>query len=178
MTVRSISIAEVVDRQVLAGRAQGLRDFPRIEAAVGDATEHDDRVVLSFIGMEVITSSYFQAAVWPLWSRQPEVFPTLADLSRATLDDIELVLRAHSAAIWVKQDREPTLHGVLDPQLMATLEGVLRIPSASASDLLEVDRSIGATAWSNRLAALHQLRLVRRRKNGRRLVYAAPWKEF
>ena len=36
MTVRSISIAEVVDPQVLAGRAQGLRDFPRIEAAVGD----------------------------------------------------------------------------------------------------------------------------------------------
>ena len=46
----------------------------------------------------------------------------------------------------------------------------------TAADLGALDRTIGATAWSNRLASLHNDRLLRRWKDGRKQVYALPWK--
>ncbi|MEO5927659.1 MAG: hypothetical protein ABIO72_03070 [Patescibacteria group bacterium] len=57
------------------------------------------------------------------------------------------------------------------------LERVVELGTATAADLSSNAQQIGLTAWSNRLAALFDLRLVRKRKDGRRLHYAPAWKE-
>jgi hypothetical protein len=123
-----------------------------------------------------LSSSYFDAAIWPLWT-SGELFPVLARVPRAAVDDIEILLKANGGAVWSLGKGTPSCLGVLDPSLATTLGRVIEKGELAAGDLLDVDPSIGATAWSNRLAALHQLRLVRRRKDGRRLIYVAAWKE-
>ncbi len=173
-------IAEVVGRTVLAGRVPGQTDYPQIEQAARAAASQDGRVLLDLSGIGVLSSSYFDAALWPLWSLTPELYPGLAKVPLAAVDDIELVLRANQAAVWsfkTEGDRSPRLLGAIDPALKLTLDRVAERGELTAGDLVEAKGSIGATAWSNRLASLHQLRLVRRRKDGRRLIYVLAWKE-
>ena len=176
----SVPIAEVVGRKVLAGRVPGQTDYPKIEQAARVAASQDGRVLLDLSGIGVLSSSYFDAALWPLWSLTPELYPGLAKVPQAAVDDIELVLRANQAAVWSfkgEGDRSPRLLGAIDPTLKGTLDRVAEHGELTAGDLVEAKGSIGATAWSNRLASLHQLRLVRRRKDGRRLIYLLAWKE-
>jgi hypothetical protein len=173
-----IEVAKVVNRGVLAGRASGQADQPKL-AAAATAAAIDGRVRLDFTGVEVLSSSYFDAAIWPLWTATAELYPALAKVPPSAIDDIEIVLKANGAALWWFADdsRPPAPLGPLDAQLRTTLDHVMAKGEATAGDLLEVDRSIGATAWSNRLAALHQIRLLKRRKDGRRLLYSPAWKE-
>ncbi|MBA2540165.1 MAG: helix-turn-helix transcriptional regulator [Deltaproteobacteria bacterium] len=152
----------------------GINDRPKIEKAAR-AVAVDGGVVVDCSGVEVMSSSYFDAAVWPLWSAS-ELFPILSKVPPAALDDIELVLKANSGAVWHLAKGEPRLLGQLDPSLVKTLDEVAKRGEVSAGDLAEVDRAIGPTAWSNRLAALYQLRLVRRKKDGRRLNYIVSWR--
>jgi hypothetical protein len=176
----SVLITEVVGRQVLAGRVAGQTDYPQLEQAARAAASPDGRVLLDLAGIEVLSSSYFDAALWPLWSLTPELYPGLVRVPQAAVDDMELVLRANQAAVWsfkTEADRRPRLLGVIDPALRLTLDRVAEHGELTAGDLVEAKGSIGATAWSNRLASLHQLRLVRRRKDGRRLIYLLAWKE-
>jgi hypothetical protein len=176
----SVQITEVVGRQVLAGRMPGQTDYPKVEQAAKAASSQDGRVLLDLGGIEVLSSSYFDAALWPLWSLTPELYPGLVRVPQAAVDDIELILRANQAALWsfkTEGDRSPRLFGAIDPALKLTLDRVAERGELTAGDLVEAKGSIGATAWSNRLASLHQLRLVRRRKDGRRLIYMLAWKE-
>jgi hypothetical protein len=177
---RRVAVAQVVGRDVLAGRAAGQADYPKVERAVRDVASEEGLVLLDLTGIGVLSSSYFDAALWPLWSVVPEVYPTLANIPQLARDDIEIILRANNAAVWCLKkdgDRSPSLLGAVDPALKTTLGRVLERGELTAGDLADVDRTIGMTAWSNRLAALHQLRLVRRRKDGRRLIYVPAWKE-
>jgi len=180
MTLRPISIAKVARRQTLAGRMPGKTDYPRIEQAARAAASGHGQVLLDLAEIEVLSSSYFDAGLWPLWRELPELYPSLVRVPRAALDDIEMVLHPSGAAIWLfknEADQSPGLLGAIDPALKVTLDRVTKLGELTAADLVDVDRKIGLTAWSNRLAALHQLRLVRRRKDGRRLVYMPAWKE-
>jgi hypothetical protein len=176
----TVTVAQVLRREVLAGRAAGQADYPKIERTVRAAATADGRVMLDFTGVGVLSSSYFDAGLWPLWSVLPELYPTLSKVPQTAVDDIEIVLRANNAAAWCFRkdaDRSPQLLGTIDSALKTTLGRVVEVGELTAGDLIDVDRSIGMTAWSNRLAALHELRLVRRRKDGRRLIYLASWKE-
>ncbi len=180
MTQWKVTVAQVVRRGILAGRAAGQADYPKIEKAAKAAAEDDGRIMLDLTGVEVLSSSYFDAAIWPLWSLVPELYPALVKVPQTAIDDIEIILRANSAAVWSFKkdgDRSPHLLGAMDSTLKTTLGRVIDVGELTAGDLVDVDRSIGMTAWSNRLAALHQLRLVRRRKDGRRLIYVPAWKE-
>ncbi len=179
MTIGRVLVTQVVRRDVLAGRLAGQADHPKVQRAVATGATEDGRVTLDFTGVGVLSSSYFDAAFWPLWSALPEVYPTLARVPQAALDDIEIVLRANSSGVWCfkKNADRPDLLGAVDPALKGTLGRVVELGELTAADLIDTDRSIGVTAWSNRLAALHQMRLVRRRKDGRRVVYMPAWKE-
>jgi hypothetical protein len=180
VTIKTILIAKVAGRQTLAGRMPGKTDYPKIEQAARAAASEHGRVLLDLSGVEVLSSSYFDAALWPLWAVIPELYPSLVKVPQAAVDDIEIVLRPSGAAVWLfksEGDRTPGLLGAIDLALKVTLDRVTKLGELTAADLVDVDRKIGLTAWSNRLAALHQLRLVRRRKDGRRLIYLPAWKE-
>lgn len=180
-----VSIAELVRRKVLAGRLSGEADRASLEAAARRAPA-GSLLVLDLIGVEVISSSYFAVALWPLWSIQDlEASPILANIPEDGVDDILLVLKDQNAAVWRSSTEPhgelvaevPELFGALDAPLQTTLRLVVAKGEVTAADLMEADRTIGMTAWSNRLAALSQLRLLSKRKDGRRLIYAATWKE-
>jgi hypothetical protein len=182
--VPHLSVVQVVDRPVLAGRLAGEGDRPLLVAAARQVPG-GSLLVLDLAGVEVISASYFSAALWPLWSlNEPEVYPLLANVPANGVDDILLVLKDQNAAVWRASSSSasprgpaPELLGMLEPPLQTTLRFVLEKGEATAADLLESDRTIGVTAWSNRLAALYQIRILRRRKDGRRLIYAPSWKE-
>lgn len=174
LTIAAINLAETVKRTVLAGRIPGTADKSKIErAAIAAAV--DGRVAIDCSRIEVMSSSYFDAAVWPLWSIA-DFFPVLTKVPANVLDDIEIVLKANGGAVWSLSKGEPRVVGALDPILERTMQEIVKREEVSAGELAELDRAIGATAWSNRLAALYNLRLVRRSKDGRRLNYVASWK--
>src|ERR1700733_183361 len=173
-TTATFNLAETVKRSVLAGRATGAADKLKIEKAARSAM-NDGRVLVDCSGIEVMSSSYFDAAVWPLWTI-PEMFPVLTKVPPTVVDDIEIVLKANGGAVWSFTKGEPRIIGPLDQFLTRTVNEIVRRGEVSASDLIDVDRAIGATAWSNRLATLYHLRLVRRKKDGRRLNYVPAWK--
>ncbi|MCC7536890.1 MAG: helix-turn-helix transcriptional regulator [Deltaproteobacteria bacterium] len=170
-----ILVTRLLGRTVLAGRAAGQADKHKLETAALAAVI-DGRVAFDLGGVEALSSSYFDAAIWPLW-KSHEVFPSLSNVPPVAVDDIKIVLAASGGAVWCTGPGKPQLLGELDPSLATTLDRIVRVGELSASDLLELDRRIGATAWSNRLASLYELRLVRRRKDGRRLLYRPAWKE-
>ena len=170
----SFNLADTVKRTLLAGRMQGNADKGKIEKAAR-ASAVDGRVAIDCSGIEVMTSSYFDAAVWPLWSIA-DFFPMLVKVPTAVIDDIEIVLKANSGAAWCVTKGDARIIGALDPTLDRTVQEVVKRGEVAAGDLLDLDRAIGPTAWSNRLALLYSLRLVRRKKDGRRLNYIAAWK--
>jgi len=174
MTIAGFNLAETVKRTVLAGRIAGAGDKSKIEKAARAAAS-EGRVAIDCSGIEVMSSSYFDAAVWPLWSLA-DFFPIMTKVSAHVIDDIEIVLKANGGAAWCLTKGEPRIVGALDSTLERTVQEVVRRGEVSAGDLADLDRAIGATAWSNRLAALYNLRLVRRSKDGRRLNYVATWR--
>jgi hypothetical protein len=179
--ITTLPLAQLLRRgEVLAGRGQAYADYPKIEKAIRSSVREDGRILVDLSGIQIVSSSYFDAALWPLWSATPELYPALTKVAAVAMDDIELVLRAHAAAVWSfssERDRHPKMLGTLDPVLKVTLGRVVEAGEVSAADLVSADASIGATGWSNRLAALHDLRLVRRRKAGRSLIYMPAWKD-
>lgn len=177
-TICHVDVADVTGRQILAGRTNGEVDRLRLEG-VTRRSRSGDVVVLDLGNVEAMTSSYFSAALWPIWHRDPEVFPILANISLDCADDIELVLRDRDSAAWhAHWDsglQASKIIGALDTSLHATVNHLIQKGEATAGDLLGLENGIGVTAWSNRLAVLYQQRLLRRRKDGRRLIYAPSW---
>jgi len=178
-----IAVSETVGRTVLSGRQHGIADQPKLMAAANRSAV-DGLVLVDLAGAEFLSSSYFDAALWPLWANgNEELYPILANVSGAAADDIELVLKPRDAAIWRVAAKKKI--GFDAAQMLGTLESGLQQIIAvakskgaiTAADLVSErpTESIGATAWSNRLALLHKFRLLRRRRDGRRLVYCLPW---
>lgn len=175
-----IPLRDLLGPSPLAGRIHGERDLSKIEDAL--RAGESDVVILDFDKVELITSSYFLAAFWPLWGDRggQEWFPILANVGEQVLEDIVLPVRQGRGAIWTAtwsagSLREPRVEGDLETELRLTLRLALEQGEVTASSLHEQDASVGKTAWNNRLADLHRLRLLRRRKEGRQLIYVVPW---
>jgi hypothetical protein len=54
-------------------------------------------VVLDFAGIQVLTSSYFFATLWPFWTREdadgPSTFPLIANASPDVAEELEFVMK-------------------------------------------------------------------------------------
>jgi DNA-binding transcriptional ArsR family regulator len=172
-----VIVSEVVGRSALAGRQRGEQDAPVLRQAAREVAV-DQRVVLDLQGVDFLSASYFDAALWPLWSKQLELFPILRHVPADMVDEVYFVLKEHSAGVWIDAGKnEPSVIGPLDDTLKKTLMVVTSRSGTTAGELADLDSSASATGMSNRLAALYDMRLVRRRKEGRQLVYVAAWKE-
>lgn len=191
-----INLVEVLGADLLAGRALGSRhlavlmdrisrSFDECQASGADDVEKA-LFVLDFARIRVATSSYLAAAILPLWNWEAALrsnaYPVLANLGHGVQDEIEFVLKARCAAAWVGyyvagQLQDVSLMGTLDESLSGTLKRFSPLVELSATDLASPGEQIGATAWNNRLTALHELRLLHRRRLGRRQVYSLPWSE-
>jgi len=178
-------IKEVLPRPVLAGKLAGDADALKLQAAVARASANASPVVLDLAGIQALSSSYFASAFLPLWAgpRAPGALPPLlANVSEHVIDDVRLAVEANSATVWIVRwaqgaVNEPEVLGKLDEFDRQALEVAIAEGQTDASDLFGRNRTIGLTAWSTRLGALHQKGLLQRRKDGRRMTYAPPWKD-
>ncbi len=182
-----IKIREVTGQDILAGKSDGLRDYPKIMSAVEETTS-GDTVVLDWSGVEIATASYFGATFVPLlrmaMAGQLDRYFIVTGLNRTCLDELKLVLELQGLVALTGEWKENGIRnaevlGRLDPAYADTLNAVQRAQAASATELFKkhTRTPIGKTGWINRLSNLHRLRLVRKERVGREYVFQALAKE-
>lgn len=145
-------------------------------------------VILDFAGVKSATGSYLKSLLLPLVREQPEetrtleitdVYVLFAGLSEEVREELRLVLKAENTATLEALEWTPTdlakaqVLGDLDPTLAETLAALVSMGVGTATSLAvtKPNVKITVTAWNNRLAELHRLRLVHRIKQGRELHY-------
>lgn len=179
MAVHEVAVFERTGRNaVLAGALKGEAHHGQL-AGVVEGVRSSDVVVFDASGVEVMTASYFNKCLMPFWEpgRNAGWFPVLRGLGPNVKADVELVLNAHSRPAWLI-DGDFVGARVLGPtdDVQDMIIELVGSAGVTAADLYERDRSVRSTAWSNRLALLHEHSLLARRKDGRQLRYFLPWR--
>ncbi len=165
----------------LSGRVLGRRHF----AKVCDRLAHvplGSVVCLDFSDVELVTGSWLNAMVVPLWRSVAEdntnLFPTLRSAKTSWLDELRLVADWNHQCYLVGSGRRTPpqralLVGTLDPAQRICLDAVTRAEEVTGAGLERErpEEGIGATAWNNRLKDLFEKRLLQREKRGREQVY-------
>lgn len=177
-----LDLAAVTKRTSLAGRRLGEADRKRILRELRAAPE-GAAVLLNLKNVEVLSSSYFLACLWPLWrpsqGAASDFYPILANANDMIKDELSFVLEHCAGIVWHWEDVDsassPSLLGSPDSYDTALFKLLLKRGSVTARELHEQDPSIGITAWSTRLGQHHQNRLVQRRKDGKQMLYSLPW---
>lgn len=189
--MRTIDVGKLSNSEMLIGRGQGQRDLPRfIEAAF--AVAGAETILWDWSGIQIATASYFAAAFVPvmkmLISGDMEKYFVLAGLNENCRDELQFVLETEGLAIFLTEElksghiRSARPIGKLESPYAETLDRVIHHPGVSAKALLTASArarkgSIGQTAWINRLTALHNLRLITRKKVGKEYTYTVPYLE-
>jgi hypothetical protein len=179
-----IAVREVTGREILAGKSDGLRDFPKFLDAV-EQTPPGDTVVLDWDGVEIATASYFGATVVALlriaMTTELDRYFIVANLNKTCLEELKLVLDFQGLVILAGEWKGGHLKklqilGTLEAPYVTTLEAIGKLESASATELhttQHVGAAIGKTGWINRLSHLHKLRLIRKERVGREYKFHA-----
>jgi len=179
-----IAVREVTGREILAGKSDGLRDFPKLLDAV-EQTPPGDTVVLDWGGIEIATASYFGTTLVALirmaMALELDRYFIVANLNKTCLDELKLVLEFQGLVVlageWDRgQVRKVQVLGLLEAPYASTLEAVQKLVSTSATELYSAQRgksAIGKTGWINRLSNLHRLRLIRKERVGREYKFQA-----
>ena len=172
----------------LLGRLQGKRDYAKVCEELA-ATPTGETVLLDFGGVTLLSGSWANAMLVPLYRRATEdrvdLFPVLTNIAPACLDDLLLVAEwNHQCYLHAETiNGEPlkaVLLGALDPGQESTLKAVLEHGEVTGAELERLcpPGSPKATAWNNRLKDLYLKRLLRRRKQGREMFYSPIVKEI
>lgn len=181
--IKVMDVAAVTGRKLLAGTAAGQGARPLLEELAA-RTPAETLLVLDFAQVDLATSSYFLAAFGWIWTsaatKDRDLFPVLANANQETKDEIDVALqrkgfRALFASYTAGQLAEVQPFN-LDRADEETYRLIDSLGEVTASDLFRADPRIQPTGWSNRLALLYGYRLVRRRKQGRQLIYSLSWR--
>lgn len=186
MKVAPIDVAKVAGSTALSGRSTGEAHFPRLAEAV--ACVEAPLVALDMGGVELVTGSYFSAALLRFWTARTlnvlaDRTPLLVNLSDAVAEEVEFVLAHSGLAVWAGTLAEEVLAvsppplGELDDVSKSILTVLEDRASVSAQDLADLMGKRVVSAYANRLSAMHQQHLVRRRQHGRGYRYMLPWKD-
>jgi hypothetical protein len=165
----------------------GERRWPDLRSACDDASVMADNCVLiDFGGIEAVTLRFLRATVGKVLEADGRQL-VLAHLCDEVADEVDAFLGMcgvpclEFAGVTPERRLRARLLGPLDAALRDTLRIVTSIGSATAQDVRNAVRGgagtarhppAGVTAFNNRLADLHRFGLVRRRKDGRRLVFS------
>jgi hypothetical protein len=177
-----LDVRKITDSRTLTGKIGGTRDFPKFMEAVM-ATPEGSTIVFDWSEIELATASYFGATILPLLKMSTaghlDRYFLLAGVDENYLDELKLVIEFHNLAVMVGDvDRSGSIRkvrvlGTLESPYSETLQAITKSHRASASTLHKEQRKtqIGKTGWANRLAYLSQLRLVKKQRVGRELVF-------
>lgn len=179
-----IRIAEFAGPEgVLAGTLLGRAIFPRLEQIVRES-ERGSLLLLDMTGVTILTSSFFVASLWAVfWTGQAaqrrDLYPIVFRAADDPKEEIRIALKAkRSPALFAtgEEDSFQVEPYNLERVSQETLEHVIKRGAATAADLAGLDPHVGKTAWNNRLAQLHQQRILRKSKVGRQLKYSPCWR--
>lgn len=175
-----LDVAETLGGR-LHGRILGRKHFGQV-CNLFAGVPVGSLVYLDFDDVQLVTGSWLNAMIVPLWRSVAEtstnLFPVLCNADARWLDELRLVAEWNHQCYLVgngrrKPPRRALLVGRLDPGQSMCLRAVTEAEEVTGA-ALERERpeeGIGATAWNNRLRDLFQKRLIQREKRGREQVY-------
>jgi hypothetical protein len=108
-----------------------------------------------------------------------DLYPVIFGVSGEVLEEIVEFFRGRRAPVLIAISLDPNeisqavVEGHLDPALRFALSALVENPNSGAPELhaLNSKEKVTATAWNNRLADLHRLRLATRQRCGRTFHY-------
>lgn len=176
--IRMFSLRSVAH---LAGPAEGAND----RKLIGDRLRNAYRAIVAFdfADIKIFAPSYFKTAMMPIWldpGAGREFFPIVTNVNGDIEDDLMVSMECCNISIWeetsaARGEREYAPFAKLEGALFDTLSIVNELDQVTAGSLADKYRNVGSTAWSNRLAALYDRKMLARYKHGRQLVYMPPW---
>jgi hypothetical protein len=183
MMITTLDVRSLGGREVLAGALPGQALRPFVEEEIRRAIP-GAALVLDFGNVDLVTSSFFLAAFAWLWTsaevERLELYPVLANVPSDSREDIKIALEAGRLKILAGEFSEGDLTEVRPLNLDLVEEETYRLVTeqgeVTAGDLFRAYPRIQSSAWSNRLAQLFSYRLLRRRKQGRELIYSLAWR--
>jgi hypothetical protein len=179
-----ISVRQITGLDTLIGKTGGTRDFPKFMEAV--STKPDgSTVIFDWSAIEIATASYFGSTVLPLLRMSTtggmDRYFLHVGLNQNCLDELRLVAEYQNLVVLVGDVRSGdsirniSVLGKLEPVYSETLAAIKASRTASAGTLYREQPTkcakIGKTGWANRLSHLFRLRLVKRHRVGRELVF-------
>jgi hypothetical protein len=175
-----VSVVKLLGKRLL-GRTAGKRDFATLCGEIAQAAQ-GEAVVLDFAGVEVLTGSWANSALVPLyrWASDDDnnVFPLIYGIDREWRDDLRLIAEwNHHCYLLASQKKESprsaVLIGSLESGQRSTLDAVQTFGEVTGVQLeQDIHDGVQATAWNNRLRDLFNKRLIRRERRGREQVYS------
>jgi hypothetical protein len=179
-----IDVRQITGLDTLIGKIGGMRDFPKFMEAVS-ATPEGSTVVFDWSAIEIATASYFGSTVLPLLRMSTaggmDRYFLHVGLNQNCLDELRLVVEFQNLVVLVGEAgrgdsiRDVRVVGKLEPAYSETLAAITASQTASAATLHKDQPSrgtkIGKTGWANRLSYLFRLRLVKKQRVGRELVF-------
>jgi hypothetical protein len=153
-------------------------------AAVAEVPD-GSTVILDWSRIDLATASYFGSAILPIIrmtiSGDLDRYFIFTGLNQTSLEELKLVLEFTELVVFLGDlDRKESVRnlrvlGKLESPYVETLTAIQEAKSASASSLHKQQHRtgtrIGKTGWVNRLSYLHRLRLVKKHKVGRELLF-------
>lgn len=175
------SATQLAGATVGEAHADQIREQVRLaKLASGDA------VALDFAGVESASASWQKRVFNPFFAEPDsdegfgcELSPVLLNVTAADLkEDLTDHLEGKGRALILANDvgttvRFAKLVGRMDRAATETFQELCALRESSAQQLYErhPDRTTNQTAWNNRLAQLVEMRLARRRREGRLWIY-------
>jgi len=180
-TVR-LNALKITGSKYLVGKIGGQRDLPKFMAAV-TATPDDSTVILDWSGVAHASASYFGSAILPILRMTTngdlDRYFIFTNVNQNSLDELKLVADHLNFVVLLGDVNRNSIEnirviGKLESPYSETFEAISNAQTASAATLHKMQNKnmkIGKTGWANRLAYLSELRLVRKQKVGRELVF-------
>ena len=175
-----ILVAEKFGKR-LVGRVMGREHYAK-GCQLLTRARGGEVVVFDFFGVEIITGSWFNAMIVPLyhWAGQPQndLFPLLTNLQEDWIDDLSLVAEWNRQCYLVasgstESPEQAMLVGSLDVAQSECFARVRQEGESTGAGLarMQGEGAVGPTAWNNRLKELYKKRLIKCRKHGKERVY-------
>lgn len=179
-----ISVYELCGKKsILSGTFSGRQLLSALIAAV-PSKDSPEVIFLDFTSVDVATSSFLRESIFSFrsFTRRsiPSLYPVISNASNAVLDELDFYLKQTNDSIWYctleanGSIGSATILGELEPSLRETFDLVQGLGRTSAPQLaaLPSERTIGVTAWNNRLSALSGKGLIVERRDGKTKTFS------
>ncbi len=171
----------------LTGAAIGEAHAQELRRRVGESAPFEDGIVaLDFSGIESASASYLKRVIDPFFRDDLNggglpggLTPILLNPDAGDLqEDLDDYLEGKGRVLIFATEKDGLLRvkrllGTLDRAAAETYQELCRAREVTAQQLYDrfPGRTTNQTAWNNRLAQLLELRIARRRREGRLWIY-------